>query len=80
MKQTAQKFLGIMAYLGAEAGTVMAEPNINGIAKAVSYKTGLNFLDGSFDPQRFILGYGPTVMFEVGKRIPALAKQLTNFR
>lgn len=69
LQRTAESLIGIAAYVGPEVGAVMAGGfTPEAIANAVSLKTGYNFLDGSFDPSRLILGWGPSLAFTAAKK------------
>jgi len=76
INQIADQFFKLFATFGAEGATIFFNRNIDGVAQAMSYKTGFNFVDGSFDLSRMAIGWGPITAYEGGKKLKTLAKKL----
>jgi hypothetical protein len=72
----ADSIFKLFATFGAEGATIFTNRSIDGVAQAMSYKTGFNFNDGSFDLSRLLIGWGPITAYEGGKRLKTMVNKI----
>lgn len=77
LSRTVESLLGTVALIAPEIGTAYAGGfTPEAIANALSLKTGYNFLDGSFDPSRLVLGWAPSLAFQAAKKGKTLVNRV----
>lgn len=79
LKQTATNLMSLAAFFMPEVAVLAAEGvNAQSAVKALSLKTGFDASTGTWNPALLVAGWGPTVGFEVGRKIPSLIRKFTS--